>query len=102
MRPTPHLLIAASTVLVAVILAVPTLVAWGAAWPAPVREVRLAAAPAATVTAERLREPVVPGIGAPERDPFTLRSGGGGNANDVLPPPPVAFPDIPVLPIPER
>jgi hypothetical protein len=104
-RVTPHVLLAGSAALIALIATTPTLLFGGGSWPITTDKQRIlgAAAECEVVEAKRAFEPLVPELShPPDVDPFNPRAPSVLTGLSPPPPPPLAPPPLPVLPAPVR
>jgi hypothetical protein len=101
-KPTPHLLITASAVLVALVAALPVLLFGGGSWATPTTVLRIVG-PAADSDVYPATVPVGPLIAdydhAPDLNPFNPRAQSSGTGVPAPPPPTLEVPPLPMLPL---
>ena len=102
MKLTPHQIVAAIILILAVAAAFTPLTTSAGGYNAPVRDYRIDTGKerGSLVPADRPLGPVVKGLPPMDVDPFTMKRTGGANAGDLPPTPPFAVPALPVLPLP--
>ncbi len=101
MKPTPHQLVAAVILILAVAAAFTPLTTSAGGFNPTVRDYRIDTGKEklSLVGAERALGPVVKGLPPMDVDPFTMKRTGGSGAGDLPPTPPFAVPALPVLPL---